>query len=634
MLQSNNGTVVRPLFLTTNSTDSSQAALRLIPAFLLVLILLSPLALHAQGNYVYVNNQDVANSISGFVVSSTGALSPVPGSPYFTGGIGSTTTCIGLDRITISAPQNLLFVSNSGDQTISVFQINPATGALTAAAGSPVPSGLTLDLCQGISMAATPDGAYLMASSNGQIQTFAIGAGGSLTPATTTANCCSPTIGMKISAHGQLLAVSNESSVSVYSINADGSLTPSAGSPYPRGGTGLVSGLDFSCAGDRLYGGEASFASNTITDEWSVAPDGTLTPLAGSPFLGTGTDGQIVLMSPDNSVLFTSDQFNNKINSSSVAADGSLKSIGSFGGVTSVHVPTGLATDASGSFLYAADENFGIAVFSINGTGGLKGLSNIPIDRVGEIQGLAAYPPRSCTSADLALTQTASPTTVESGSNVTYTITVTNNGPDAASATIVDNLPSGALLVSCASTGSGVCNNSPVANPHTVTFASLASGETETITIVAATSASLLNGASLSNTVSIGNKSAVDPDPTEQFSHSHHRHYRTGRTFQLDRRASNRSFRRARNLDRHSAKSIQWRIDFRKDRDFLPERRDRRIGHNQWRGSGLFHCQCCRDSAGIVSWRSQRQLCRRLDVYREQRHWIADGEPRRPDRCG
>jgi hypothetical protein len=42
----------------------------------------------------------------------------------------------------------------------------------------------------------------------------------------------------------------------------------------------------------------------------------------------------------------------------------------------------------------------------------------------------------------------------------------------------------------------------------------LASGETETITIVAATSASLLNGASLSNTVSIGNKSAVDPDPT------------------------------------------------------------------------------------------------------------------------
>src|ERR1043166_1273822 len=124
-------TTFRPLFPATSSLDFSQVSLRLIPAFLLMLLLLSPMA-HAQGNYVYVNNQDVANSISGFAVSSTGALSPVPGSPYLTGGVGSTTTCIGLDRITVSAPQNLLFVSNSGDQTISVFQINPATGALTA----------------------------------------------------------------------------------------------------------------------------------------------------------------------------------------------------------------------------------------------------------------------------------------------------------------------------------------------------------------------------------------------------------------------------------------------------------------------------------------------------------------------
>lgn len=514
MLQIHSGTTVTTsLFLTTNSSQPSQAALRLLPAFLLILILLSPAALFAQGNYVYVNNQDVANSISGFAVSVTGSLSQVPGSPYLTGGIGSTTTCIGLDRIVISTPQNLLFVSNSGDQTISVFQIDPASGSLTAAAGSPVSSGLTLDLCQGISLSATPDGTFLMASSNGQIQTFTIGAGGTLTLAATTANCCAPTIGMKISAHGQLLAVSNETSVSAYAINADGSLTPAAGSPFPRTGGGLISGLDFSCAGDRLYGGEASFASSTITDGWSVAADGTLTPLAASPFLGAGTDAQIVLLSPDNSSLFTSDQFHNSIISSSVAADGSLTTIGSFGGVTAVHVPIGLATDASGAFLYAADENFGIAVFSINGVGGLKSLSNIAIDRPGEIQGLAAYPPRSCTSADLALTETASPLTVESGSNVTYTITVTNNGPDATSATIVDNLPSGASLVSCSSTGGGVCNNSPQLNPHTVTFASLASGETETITIVAATSASLLNGASLSNTASIGNKSAVDPNP-------------------------------------------------------------------------------------------------------------------------
>jgi uncharacterized repeat protein (TIGR01451 family) len=486
----------------------------LISTLLLAVILLAPASLYAQGNYVYVNNQDVGNSVSGYAVSSAGDLSPVPGSPFATGGIGSTNTCFGMDRITISAPDNLLFVSNSGDQTISVFQINPASGSLTSAAGSPMPSGLTLDGCQGISLAATPDGKFLMASSNGVIQTYAIGADGSLTPVVTAVNCFSLTVGMKISSHGQLLAVANETSVSVYAINADGSLAPVApGSPFARTGNGLLTGLEFSCAGDRLYGGEASFGASTITDGWAVAPGGALTPLAGSPFLSAGTDANVVLLSPDNTLLFTSDQFNNKVTSFSVQADGTLTAIGSFGGVNSVHLPVGLATDASGSFLYAADDNFGIAVFSINGLGGLKSLSDIAIDRASEIQSLAAYPPRSCASADLALTETASPTTVESGSNVTYTITVTNNGPDATSATIADNLPAGTTLVSCASTGGGVCNNSPLLNPHTVTFASLASGAAETITIVAATSANLLNGASLTNPVTIANKSAVDPNP-------------------------------------------------------------------------------------------------------------------------
>ena len=504
------GSSVRQLTLTTNSTRLSSGVLWLIPAFVLILMLLSPVMAHAQGNYVYVNNQDVANSVAGFSVSAGGTLAPVPGSPFLTGGVGSSTTCSGLDRITISAPQNLLFVSNSGDQTISVFQINPASGTLTPA-GAPVPSGLTLDLCQGISLAATPNGSFLMASSNGQVQTFAIGVGGTLTPGALTASCCSPSIGMKISAHGQLLALANENGVAIFTINADGSLTAVTGSPFGRTGNGLLSGLDFSCAGDRLYAGEASFASSTATDGWSVDPTGLLMPLTGSPFLGTGTDGQVVLLSPDNTLLFTSDQFNNKINSSSVAADGTLKAIGSFGGVSAVHVPTGLATDASGQFLYAADDGVGIAVFSIGGTGVLKSLSDVAINRAGTIQGLAAYPPRSCISGDLAVAITADSATVESGSNVTYTITITNNGATAASATLVDNLPAGESFVSCKATG-GVCSQA-LPNPHTIVFTGLAAGASQTATLVAATDANLLNGTVVNNTVFVGNKSVIDTDP-------------------------------------------------------------------------------------------------------------------------
>ena len=100
---------------------------------------LSPLAAQAQGNYVYVNNQSAANTVSGYSVSATGALTQLSGSPFSTGGVGANVVCYGLNRITLSPVNNLLFVANTGDRTITSFQINPATGILTRVAGSPFP---------------------------------------------------------------------------------------------------------------------------------------------------------------------------------------------------------------------------------------------------------------------------------------------------------------------------------------------------------------------------------------------------------------------------------------------------------------------------------------------------------------
>src|SRR2546428_10417885 len=52
-------------------------------------------------------------------------------------------------------------------------------------------------------------------------------------------------------------------------------------------------------------------------------------------------------------------------------------------------------------------------------------------------------------SADLSVTKVDSPDPVNAGSNLTYTITVTNNGPDAAAnASWSDTLPAGATIVS------------------------------------------------------------------------------------------------------------------------------------------------------------------------------------------
>lgn len=471
-------------------------------------------AAHAQGNYVYVNNQDVSNSVSAYSVSSSGALTAVPGSPFLTGGRGTNVTCYGLDRIVISAHSNSLFVTNTLDLTISVFQINPASGSLTAVPGSPFASGLSLDSCQGISLAATPDGKFLMASSNGQIQTFSIAPTGALSLLATTPNCCTPTVSMKISPNGAFLATANQTSVSIFTIDAaTGALTPVLGSPFAPTGSGILSGLDFnSCHNNLLFGGEATTTS-TIADAWTVGATGALSAIPGSPFhTASGTDSSVVLLSPDNTRLFESNQLSNTVNSFTVNAAGGLANIGSFGGVGFLHEPAGMAIDRSGSFLFVADDPFGVAVLRINGDGSLSNLSDTAINRPGAIQGLAAYPPRSCASGDLSLTMTAAPNPVVVATNVTYSITILNSGPDAIGATIEDVLPSGKLFaVSCSATGGGVCTGT--GNHRFISYSSLLSGQTATATIVAQVSSTLANNSTLSNTVSISNSSAVDPNP-------------------------------------------------------------------------------------------------------------------------
>ncbi|MDQ5844333.1 MAG: lamin tail domain-containing protein, partial [Acidobacteriota bacterium] len=103
-------------------------------------------------------------------------------------------------------------------------------------------------------------------------------------------------------------------------------------------------------------------------------------------------------------------------------------------------------------------------------------------------------------AADLAISKTDSPDPVVTGSNVTYTIVVTNNGiANAQSVVVSDDLPGNVTFVSCGSTGSGVCGG--IGNNRTVTFSSLASGASETITLVA--TANSEGGATMINTATV-----------------------------------------------------------------------------------------------------------------------------------
>ena len=122
-------------------------------------------------------------------------------------------------------------------------------------------------------------------------------------------------------------------------------------------------------------------------------------------------------------------------------------------------------------------------------------------------------------AADLAITKTGSPDPVTVGSNLIYTIEVTNNGPvTAQSVTVTDDLPAETTFVSCSSTGGGVCGG--LGNNRTVTFATLTSGQSETITLVANVSCSVADGTAISNTATVSSFTP-DPDPSNNSAYHH-----------------------------------------------------------------------------------------------------------------
>jgi len=119
-------------------------------------------------------------------------------------------------------------------------------------------------------------------------------------------------------------------------------------------------------------------------------------------------------------------------------------------------------------------------------------------------------------SADVAVTKNGSPATVAAGSNVTWTIVVTNNGPnDASTVTMTDALPANTTFVSLNQSGPAFNCTTPAAGangPVTCTIATLTNGSSTTFTLVAKTDP-LTPAGTLSNTATVASTSPFDPTP-------------------------------------------------------------------------------------------------------------------------
>ena len=186
------------------------------------------------GRFVYVANAD-SNNVSAYTINaSTGALTPVAGSPF-----GAGTEPLG---VAIDPSGKFAYVTNAGDRyrrrgnaaDVSAYTINASTGALTPVAGSPF--GAQKDL---IGAAVAPTGKFLYVTdpTEGEVSAYKINA---------TNGALKRVKGSKVGAGyfpyymevaptGKFAYVANQISnnVSAYTVNAkSGALTPVAGSPF------------------------------------------------------------------------------------------------------------------------------------------------------------------------------------------------------------------------------------------------------------------------------------------------------------------------------------------------------------------------------------------------------------------
>jgi uncharacterized repeat protein (TIGR01451 family) len=124
----------------------------------------------------------------------------------------------------------------------------------------------------------------------------------------------------------------------------------------------------------------------------------------------------------------------------------------------------------------------------------------------------ASTPVRS--TADLAISNSDSPDPVSAGGDITYTLTVTNNGPDPVpNATITDDVPDGTTFVSTSSPAGGSCAEPDPGGGGTVecSVPPLASGNSVMFTITVAVQQD--RSADISDTASVASPSNTDATP-------------------------------------------------------------------------------------------------------------------------
>ncbi len=235
------------------------------------------------GNFVYVGNS--SGTIAGFTVSTTGGLTGINGLPF-------QATTAAVNSLVVSASNAFMYTGTANG--IFLMNINSSTGALTVGnGGNSLVSGLIPTSLQGESTGKLLLAGGINGNTAPSVGSFSINTDGTL--AAVTAPLGVPNVGLNSTssnAPAQIavtpsdsfvyLAIGN-SGVAVYSFNTSGALATTNLILRP-GTSGGVTNQDTSVAidptGRYLYVGETNAGLRAFT----IGTDGSLTPIAGSPY--------------------------------------------------------------------------------------------------------------------------------------------------------------------------------------------------------------------------------------------------------------------------------------------------------------------------------------------------------------
>jgi uncharacterized repeat protein (TIGR01451 family) len=125
-------------------------------------------------------------------------------------------------------------------------------------------------------------------------------------------------------------------------------------------------------------------------------------------------------------------------------------------------------------------------------------------------------PVASAQEADMAVTKTANADQASAGSDITYTITVYNNGPDSAdNATLTDTLPTGTTFVSLSSPAGWTCSTPSVGSggPVTCSYSTLPVTSGDVFTLVVNIPPNTAAGTTFTNQATVSTSTF---DPTDE----------------------------------------------------------------------------------------------------------------------